>query len=284
MRGKECFSLVSLLGDVSLEVKKHDQLQLLYPQNNGAEADGLYAYFVHRKFAEKLSVVAPNIDNLPMHEKHADILFRVLLAGDIALCAEDDALVAEMEEAFGLGIPDDDTLIRWAGSCKHAESFYLVTGEPGCMMNPLFHKMILQTIRDRGVSVRFAPLSEMLLYEWKKAGEFTAYGSMEQLMARVSTAMGQSSVFDAPIKTQQQSSDYDVCSGGYAQYRCQKADFTHPKLLGIIAAASQHENTQSVLELTPRESKAPLLGIRFDGTDDPVNRLKIDTFLHEAMF
>ncbi len=283
MRGKECFSLISLLGGVSLEVKKHDKLQLLYPQNNGAEADGLYAYFVHRKLAEKLSVIAPNIDKLPPHEKHADVLFRISLAGDIALSAGSDALVSEMEEAFRLGTPDNDTLIRWAGSCKDAESFYLVTGEPGCIMDALFHKIILQRIRDHGASVRFAPLSEMLLYEWKKADEFAAYGSMEQLIAKISTAMGQGSVFNAPAKTpRQQSSNYYVCSGGYAQYRRQKADFTHPKLLGIIAASSQHENTQSILELAPRRSNTPLLGIKFDGTDNPVNRLKIDTFLHEA--
>jgi hypothetical protein len=59
MRGKECFSLTALLGNVALEVKKHDELQLLYPQNNGAEADGLYAYFVHRKLAEKLWIISP---------------------------------------------------------------------------------------------------------------------------------------------------------------------------------------------------------------------------------
>ncbi|MGI6169595.1 MAG: acyl-CoA dehydratase activase [Christensenellales bacterium] len=286
MRGKECFSLTALLGAVSLEAKNHNKLQLLYPQNNGAEADGLYAYFVHRKLTEKLSVTAPNIDKLPLREKHADALFRISLAGDIALCAGNDALVSEMEEAFRLGIPDDTTLIRWAKGSNVAESFYLVIGEPGCMMNPLFHKIILQTIRDHGVAVRFAPLSEMLLSEWKNADGFAVYGSMAQLMARVSAAMGQGSVFGAPSKTtsQQQSSDYDVCSGGYAEYRRQKAAFTHPKLLGIIAAASQHENTQSILDLAPHGSKAPLLNIRFDGTDDPVNRLKIDTFLHEAMY
>ncbi len=279
MRGKECFSLSALLGDVSSEAKKHDKLQLLYPQNNGAEADGLYAYFVHRKLAGKVSVIAPNIHTLPLNEKHADALFRVLLAGDIALCAERDALVLEMEEAFRLGLPDDETLIRWAGSCNNAESFYLVTGEPGCVMNPLFHKNILQRIHDHGASVRFAPLSEMLLSEWENADD-----SIEWLIAKISSAMGEGSVFSAPLKTPQESSDdYIMCSGGCAEYRRQKAGFSHPKLLGIIAAASQHENTQSILELAPRGSKVPLLGIRFDGTDDPVNRLKIDTFLHEAV-
>ncbi|MGI6238143.1 MAG: acyl-CoA dehydratase activase [Christensenellales bacterium] len=282
MRGKECFSLTALLGDVSLEVKKHDRLQLLYPQNNGAEADGLYAYFVHRKLAGKLSVVAPNIDKLPLHEQHADVLFRISLAGDIALCAGSDALVLEMAETFRIGIPDDDTLIRWAGSCKDAESFYLVTGEPGCIMNPLFQRIILQRMQEQGALVRFAPFGEILLSEWKKADGFTTYGSMERLVASVSAAMGRRSVFDAPTKTPRQSDDYDVCSGGYAAYRRQKAEFAHPELLGIIAAASQHENTQSILELVPRRSKTPLLGIRFDGTDDPVNRLKIDTFLHET--
>lgn len=95
--------------------------------------------------------------------------------------------------------------------------------------------------------------------------------------------MGQSSVFSKSAEElQKKNRDFYICSGGYAAYRHAKVDFTHPGLRGIISAASQHENTESILELASRQSKNPMLRILFDGTDDPVNRLKIDTFLHEV--
>jgi hypothetical protein len=125
-------------------------------------------------------------------------LFRILLAGDIALATQNDALISEMEAAFHLGIPDDDTLVGWAKTCNVSENFYLVSGEPGCMMDPLFEKIILQRMRGYGAWLRFAPLSEMLLYEWGKAEDFAAYDAMQQLITKVDGAMGQCSVFSAP--------------------------------------------------------------------------------------
>lgn len=281
MRGKECFSLSALLGNVALEAEEHSELQLLYPQNSGAEADGLYAYFVYRKLADKLSVISPNLDKLALYESDADAVFRILLAGDIALAAGNDALLSEMQEAFRSGIPDEDALARWAGTCRDSGDFLLVLGEPGCIFDALFQKTILGRMRSSNVLLRFAPLSEMLLLEWGKVDGFTAFNAMKQLIARVADAMGQCSVFSEPVEMlRKENSDFYICRGGYAEYRHCKVDFTHPQLRGIISAASQHENTESILELASHQSKNPMLGIRFDGTDDPVNRLKIDTFLH----
>ena len=283
MRGKEYFSLSALLGNIALEAEKHDELQLLYPQNNGAEADGLYAYFVYRKLADKLSVISPNLAKTALHENDVDAVFRILLAGDIALTAGSDALLSEMQEAFRSGLPSEATLVQWAGTCRDSGDFLLVLGEPGCIFDALFQKTILQRIRHANVLLRFAPLSETLLLEWSEIDGFTAFNTMKQLIAKVAGAMGQCSVFSEPSEVLRQwNNDFYICRGGYAEYRRRKADFTHPQLRGIISAASQYENTESILELAPHQSKNPMLGIRFDGTDDPVNRLKIDTFLLEV--
>lgn len=283
MRGKEYFSLSTLLGNVALEAEKHGKLQLLYPQNNGAESDGLYSYFVYRKLADTLSVISPNLDKLALHENDADAMFRILLAGDIALNSGSDALLPEMQETFQLGIPDEDTLVRWARTCGDTRDFLLVLGEPGCVFDALFQKTILQRMENANILLRYAPLSEMLLFEWGKVGDFTAFNSMKQLIARVAGAMGKCSVFSESVEVlQQKNRDFYICLGGYAEYRHGKADFTHPQLRGIISAASQHENTESILELASHQSKNPMLRILFDGTDDPINRLKIDTFLYEV--
>jgi len=283
MRGKEYFSLSALLGNIALEAEKHDKLQLLYPQNNGAEADGLYAYFVYRKLDDKLSVISPSLDKLALQENDADIVFRILLAGDIALNAGSDALLSKIQQAFQLGIPDEDTLVRWAGSCRDSGDFLLVLGEPGCIFDSFFKKTILQRMENDNIKLRFAPLSEMLLLEWGKIDKFTSFNSMKELMARVSDAMGKCSVFSESLEVlQQKNRDFYISSGGYAEYRHGKVDFIHSGLCGIISAASQHENTESILELASQQTKNPMLRILFDGTDDPVNRLKIDTFLHEV--
>lgn len=285
MRGKEYFSLSALLGNVALEAEKHDKfkLQVLYPQNNGAEADGLYAYFVYRKLADKLSVISPNLDKLALNENDADLVFRILLAGDIALNAGSEELLAKMQEAFKLGIPEEDTLVHWAKNCRNSGDFLLVLGEPGCIFDALFQKTILQRMRSANILLRFAPFSEMLLSEWEKSKGFTAFTPMKQLITRVADAMGQCSVFsESAEELQQKNSDFYICPGGYAKYRHRMTDFEHPRLCGIISVASQHENAESILELASHQSKNPMLRILFDGIDDPVNRLKIDTFLHEV--
>jgi predicted CoA-substrate-specific enzyme activase len=282
MRGKEHFSLSALLGSVALEAEKWDELQLLYPQNNGAEADGLYPYFIYSKLADKLSVVSPNLDELHSDEGIADIVFRILLSGDIALNSGNDALLLEMKEAFRVGIPDDETIIHWAGCCKDPGEFLLVLGEPACILDSLFHKTILQRIRDDSISLRFTPLSEMILFEWSKKDGLSRFKSMKDLLTKVDKAMGKASVFsEFEELMKMRNKDYHICLGGYAHYRHNKANFSHSQLCGVLSVASQHENTESVLELAHRQSNNPMLRILFDGTDDPINRLKIDTFLHE---
>ena len=219
MRGKEYFSLSALLGNVALEAEKHNKLQLLYPQNNGAEADGLYAYFVYRKLADKLSVISPNLDKVTLHENDRDAVFRILLAGDIAVNAGRDALLDEMQEAFKLGILDEDTLVRWAENCRDSRDFLLVLGEPGCIFDAHFQRTILQRMKNDKILLRFAPLSEMVLFEW--GNDFTAFNSMKQLIGRVASAMGKCSVFSESVEVlQQKNSDFYICSGGYADPMC----------------------------------------------------------------
>jgi hypothetical protein len=66
--------------------------------------------------------------------------------------------------------------------------------------------------------------------------------------------------------------------GGFGKYRYAKTLSCGPAVLGIVSAASQYENTESILEFLSTDNSAPLLNLRFDGEDNPVNRLKIDSF------
>jgi hypothetical protein len=70
--------------------------------------------------------------------------------------------------------------------------------------------------------------------------------------------------------------------GGFGRYRTAKAVSSDNNILGVISAASQYENTGSALELLPVDYPVPFLSLQFDGDHNPVNRLKIDSFLDEV--
>jgi predicted CoA-substrate-specific enzyme activase len=283
MRGKEYFSLTALLGDAAAYAETHRNAQLLFPQNGGVELDGLYSYFVYTKLQGRLSVISPALDRMPEQEASADTLFRILLAGDIALHSGSGDLARVMEAAFAAGLPDDETLLRWARSSRGDSKRILITGEPWCIHNALFQNTALEQVRAAGLRVAFAPLSEMLLFEWQSLCPSKNTGKLETLRDAVACIMEPCRLF-APSMTALKNTADRLCGnfiGGFGRYRIAKAASCGPPVPGIIAASSQHENTGASLELLPVEYPAPFLSLQFDGDHNPANQLKIDSFLNE---
>jgi hypothetical protein len=283
MRGKEYFSLAALLGDAALYAEKHSNAQLLFPQTGGIEVDGLYSYFVYAKLKDKLSVVSPALDRIPEDEASARAVFRVLLAGDIALHSGSDDLARVMEAAFESGQVGDEALLRWALSSRIEGKRILITGEPWCIHNALFQRLIVEQTRSAGLSAAFAPVSEMVLFEWQRGETVKAAKDLELLMNDVSRAMQPCSPFAASIADLKNSA-YRLCgnlTGGFGLYRIAKDTSHTSNISGIISAASQYENTESVLEYLPAPRHVPHLSLRFDGEHNPVNQLKVESFLDE---
>jgi hypothetical protein len=119
MRGKEYFTLTALLGDCIEYAGKSNMSQLLIPQNNGAENDGLYARFIATKLDEQMygntTVVAPVWEHLIKEKATADALFSISLARDIMLCAslsKQAKLLSEMRAAFASGLPTEKYFIK----------------------------------------------------------------------------------------------------------------------------------------------------------------------------
>jgi hypothetical protein len=56
-----------------------------------------------------------------------------------------------------------------------------------------------------------------------------------------------------------------VLNDGFLNYRNAKASMYNERILSIISVSSQHENTESLLELLSSEKKLPFLNLRFDG-------------------
>jgi predicted CoA-substrate-specific enzyme activase len=283
MRGKEYFSLTALLGDAAAYAETHCNAQLVFPQTGGVEVDGLYSYFIYAKLKDKLTVISPALDRIPEQDASADALFRILLAGDIALHSGSGDLACVMEAAFTSGLPDDATLLRWARSSRGDSNCILITGEPWCIHNALFQKMIMEQARAAGFRVAIAPLSEMLLFEWQNQGPSKNTDKMEKLLYDIAGAMEPCHIFSPSMGDLKNTADR-LCGnfiGGFGRYRIAKAASCENRVLGVISAVSQYENTGSSLELLPIDHRVPFLSLQFDGDHNPANQLKIDSFLDE---
>jgi hypothetical protein len=291
--GKEYFTFAALLGDVITYAKNHPSSQLLLAQTDGAETDGQYSRVIKVKLDALglgSGIVAPVIEDLPEDSSACDVLFRVLLAGDILLCLPTDKqtnLLAKILKEFADGIPSDETLVVWAESYADNDSqasgkSILLIGEPGCLFNRLFwDEMTL--ILDRTPHIfRFAPLCETLLFQWAdRPGYDTAHLiEMERTMQQVSAALGGCSPFSDSISALREKADktIGIYIGGMGRYRGAKMMSALPNAVGILAASSLYENTAAVLELLIHTTPLPVLTIGFNGSLGSSDRLRLSSF------
>jgi hypothetical protein len=310
MRGKETFSLTSLLGDCMAYDKTQGVAQILIPQNKGAENDGLYARFIAVKFSEQthrnITVIAPTWERLIKDKAAADALFAVSLAGDIMLgtpVSKQVQLLAKMRAAFASGLPAERDFIRWAQFASgHGNSKYILcAGEAICFLNPLFHGELEAHCEKDGYTLRYAPLSELLLFEMMENGSRAK--AKETLLGRVSAALGPGSPFTQPMSGLSKSADSVLgscasnngrCAGcsiqcmgcecrtlsAGARWRAGKTAALPDGYHGLIRVASMYENTSSVLSLTDDSLGAKRLELRFEGALSAAEAARVDTWLH----
>jgi hypothetical protein len=143
--------------------------------------------------------------------------------------------------------------------------------------------MIVEQIQATGVRVTFAPVSEMILFEWQSRRPSKITSKLETLLHDINVAM-ESCRFFSPSMADLKSTADRLCGnfiGGFGRYRIAKATLCDPHVPGVISAASQYENTGSSLDLLPIDRRVPFLSLQFDGDNNQANRLKIDSFLDE---
>ncbi|MDR2553497.1 MAG: hypothetical protein LBD31_10095 [Treponema sp.] len=239
----------------------------------------MYGYFVYRKLKAAITVVSPALERLPDNPDVCETVFRILLAGDIALHINDDRLLQTMETVFANGLPDDKTLVQWARTNHESKKSILFTGEPWCMHNGLFQSIIVKQIQAAGFDTVFAPLSETVLFDLHKQRRSKTVKGLEELMYNAAQALGNNSPFSASLEQLTGGTAAGDFNGGFGNYRLAKTALYNEHILGVISVSSQYENTESVLELLSPGKKTPFLNLRFDGENNPVSRLKIEAFL-----
>jgi hypothetical protein len=280
-RGKEYFTLTALLGDALMASEAHPGAQLLVPINGGAEADGEYALMAASALEGRLSIVSLNIERLFWRDEDgADTLFRLLLAGD-----------KELAQGASVAQTGAD------GSTAEQRPSVLLVGEPSCLHNALFRSAVADRINAAGVNPCFAPLSELALFEWAQSaqrGSESRAGRngdvdirlrrLENALYQAALELGNTSSFASSVKELQSTTGMGECKGAWGLYRHARSSTAPSSFSGVICAASLHENTAAILEaLRPSvptaAAKTPLCDLRFDGTLDAANQLKLDAFL-----
>ncbi|MFP3043622.1 acyl-CoA dehydratase activase [Treponema primitia] len=312
MRGKECFSQTALLGDCLEYARTRNQAQILIPQNKGAENDGLYARFIAAKLREKnynnVTIIAPMWERLIKDRATADALFAISLAGDILLCAsasKQAELFLEMKAAFSSGYPAEKDFVQWAQSAKGdtKANYILCAGEYTCYLNPLFRNELEAHSTKGGYTLRYAPLSELLLLEMMENGRRRKV--KEALLRKVSSVLYVGSPFAESIAALSKSADFVIgsraewngrclgctmnCSERICQcrtlsaggrWRAGKTAIVPEGYHGLIRTASMYENTASVLNLTDDTLGAKRLELRFEGTLSAAETARVETWLH----
>ena len=311
-RGKEYFSLTALLGDCMEYADKKSKLQIMIPQNMGAENDGLYARFIASKFKElnhgSTTVIAPRWEQLIKNSETANVIFAVSLAGDIMLCAsglKQEKLLEEMRKAFAFGLPSEKDFIRWAQYARGdlTSNYILCVGETACYLNSLFRSEAEAICEKNGYTLRYAPLSELQLFEMMEKGVHTK--AKEALIRQVSSALGAGSPFAESISKMSKLADSVLgscaerngrCAGcsmqcseivcncrtlsAMGRWRAGKAASLPVGYHGLIRAASMYENTASVFSLTDETLGAKRFELRFEGILSAAETARIDTWLH----
>ncbi|MDR1589971.1 MAG: acyl-CoA dehydratase activase [Oscillospiraceae bacterium] len=297
-RGKEYYSFAALLGDVAAYAQTTPRPQVLLLQSGGSETDGQYARTLRAVMDDAGiggAIVAPRLRDLLNNPRYRDTLLRILLAGDILLCApaeKREALLAAMSEAFAAGAPGDAALIEWAehvgdtslppsqkgvprsgGGC----TTLLLLGEPGCLYNGLFLGELTPVLSAQGCEVQFAPMSEAALFEWaEQTNEPVA--ETEALLSAVAAALKQRSPFSESVAVLRGKADEVIGTyiGGLGRYRAAKQCCTTASV--VVAAASLYENTATVLKLFEARSP-PLLALNFNGTLSETDKLRLSSLI-----
>lgn len=279
---KEYVTFTGLLGNV-LEAAEgtKEKINVLIPENEGSEADGVFARVISALLEEKglsgrVSIISPMLESLP--EKAADIgkLFRGLLAADIAYAVPRD----RRNEFIRSHIPDEAELTELAkkASLIRSEGKILrITGTPMSIYSLGSH--IIDLLEAQGYSLRYMPLSEYFLFMWNDAGADCK--KLYDIMRKTAAAMGNNSPFatdtDRLIKAADEK--FSGFAGANGRYRYALIT-TASDCSAVINITPRYENVSFVHGLSGMRCPVPLLNISVDGDNDENEMNALRSFLY----
>ena len=296
---KEYLPFAAMLGQIltmlpELSKEEQEDLQLLIPFNEGADADGQYARAIRtvldRKGYGHVGIVAPILETLPVTAEKPELLMQAIVCGDILYSADAHSRETHYRALLDEGdLHDWKDLRRWAkevsADAAYEKSLGLV-GTPDGLTS--LNEGILDELEDEGILCRRAPLSEYLLFLWKEAsGNASASGRMKewkkQLLA-IHDRLGDRSSFSGDPDRLHKTADQYLAdySGANGRYRYAKALEMGEADSGVMMMAPRYENTAMVLNMRGLHAncKAPVYDLSLDGDFDEAGWEKLRSFLY----
>lgn len=296
------------------EYESVSAVQFLIPQNQGAEADGLYARVIRAVLerrermnakqddngrssaaggdegaanAGRVHLISPMLETLPVKAQDPDALFRAILAGDLIYAASPEGRDALWKN--WAGIPSWEALHETAGKIGAAGNArrLAAVGTPLCLTE--LDSGVLETLESEGEHILRAPLSEMLWFLWQDNMDANEpakewLGRMAGEMQSLGRELGERSAFaENPInlfETAEQALPH--FAGGNGRYRYAKAVELSGRTQAVLTLAPRYENTAMILEMRGLKDacKAPLFELSLDNDWDETAWGRLRSFLY----
>lgn len=284
---KEYLSFVALAGDVLKKAQTtKEPCQIILPQTEGSETDGLYARLIYNQLSSEsfVHLVVKTLETLAFDVVPMAPIFWAILAGDVILSFPADKQESLRQQLCQGDLTPDDILAASAQHMPVPKKKVLLVGEPYILYNETLYEHLFSTSETKEVALKKMPLAEYLLFLWQRRAETKAEKEqvhhLASMMEKVHLALGKHSNFCpnfydlAPIGAQAIGS-YTGANGAYrlAKHKCADAE-------GLIDVASMYENTQTILNLFPWSNKIPRLSLSFEGSNDKHAKEKLASFLY----
>ena len=306
---KESVSLISLLGDVFLQVgkniDKNKNINIWIPTNEGSEVFGQFGRLIEQKIKlaghKNINIESPFIEDMLTDEKYGNELGLILIAGDLIMNSDIINRKKNLEEILTYinnGLLTREVLIEMASKInkqlvdKRYEKNLYVLGEASVIFNPFINNCHLEKLEYKN-KLFYAPISEMIWFSWydyfiKKKSKNKLVGrnlkEMKDTINLVSKELRKFSPFDKNLSEMVEEANHnlDLYSGGNGRYRMIKQYRCSNGINGILNLNSMYENTGTILKLLKDEKKinCPILEVSFDESKHSGNDEKIDNFIY----
>ncbi|MCR5288803.1 MAG: acyl-CoA dehydratase activase [Treponema sp.] len=285
---KEYLPFVALLGVSSGIFASLNNVQLLIPQTEGAEADGMYARSLYsiltREYHSNNTIVSPKLESLPQESADIDLLFRAVLAADLLYAASSQA--RDLQKQRWHTVPSFAELKSFAqklGSYKRDTVLLAAVGTPLTQTN--LNDGVLDTLENEKYTIIRAPLTEYLLFLWAEDEANSALCTeLEEKLHAISSLMGINSPFAQSLDALKSIADknFSQVHGANLRYRFAKAIQMGQRADAVLLLCPRYENAAMLMEMAGIHDicEAPLNLVYIDGDWDEGAWSRLRSFLY----
>ncbi len=293
---KEYLPFPMLLGSILAKSEEiEEKAQFLVPQTLGAETDGLYARVIYaeldQKQRQKVSLISPMLETLPVCAKDPDAMFRAIVMGDLLYSAplrEREALamrwdrILSWEEIHSAAAEIGSRRLEKTNGTRLG-----AVGTPLCLTE--LDSGALTALEEEGWEILRSPFSEALWFLWmdnldSNEGKKAWLEQMRLQMVQLHREMGDAGAFAADAGQLQKYAGEALpdFAGGNGRYRFAKAREMGGRTRGILTLAPRYENTAMILEMRGIKEvcKAPIFEMSMDNDWDEAAWSRLRSFLY----